>query len=61
MSWRRTSAVELIADDRSAMQRRFDALALCGHIGRQRPQWAGERGQKLFDETADLMLPWELE
>lgn len=47
------------ADSRSAMQRRFDDLMLAGIIGRQRPQWAGERSEQLFNETADLVLPWQ--
>jgi hypothetical protein len=47
-------------DTRTPREKRLNDLMLAGIIGRIRPQMYGERGQQLLDETADLMLPWEI-
>ena len=58
--WRASRARELIADRRTAAERRVSDLILAGIIGRTRPGWAGERGEQLLNETAELILPWQV-
>jgi hypothetical protein len=55
--------VELVADRRSAAERRVDELILALVIGRTRPMWAGERTAAVMHEILrnSPPLPWEIQ
>jgi len=59
--WRASRARELIADQRTAAERRVSDLILAGIIGRTRPGWAGERTAEVMQEILrnSPPLPWE--
>jgi hypothetical protein len=59
--WRASRTRELIADRRTAAERRVSDLILAGIIGRTRPMWAGERTAEVMQEILrnSPPLPWE--